>query len=72
MDINKLSPREREAVELLARGVAPQSEIARQMGVSPKTVRMQLASARAKLDCRDSVQLALRYVAEHGRPGDGG
>jgi DNA-binding CsgD family transcriptional regulator len=47
MDV-KLSPKERRALELLAQGLRAE-QIAKQMVVSPFTVRVLLENARVKL-----------------------
>jgi DNA-binding NarL/FixJ family response regulator len=55
----QLSRREREVLDQLARG-ASSGEIARRLGLSPKTVRNNVASINNKLAVVDRTQAALR------------
>ncbi|GIH05495.1 DNA-binding response regulator [Rhizocola hellebori] len=55
---DRLTVRERDIVTLLANGES-NARIARQLGVSEKTVRNQLSSVFAKLEVADRVQAAL-------------
>jgi len=51
-----LSPREREVVELVARGNSGQ-EIADELGLSPETIRTHVDNAKVKFDARNRAQL---------------
>jgi PAS domain S-box-containing protein len=51
-----LSPREREVVELVARGRSGQ-EIADELGLSPETVRTHVDNAKEKFEARNRAQL---------------
>lgn len=51
-----LSPREREVVELVARGQSG-LEIADELGLSPETVRTHVDNAKTKFDARNRAQL---------------
>jgi DNA-binding CsgD family transcriptional regulator len=53
-----LTRAETEAVRLAARGMADK-EIAAALGLSPVTVRNQLAAARRKAGCHNRTQLTL-------------
>ena len=59
-----LTEREYELVTLLARSMTPR-EIARQWGVSEKTVRNHLSNTCHKLGCQDKVQVVL-YALRQG------
>ena len=56
-----LSPREREIVAHLAQGLSSK-EIARQLGLSPRTVEMHRARLLRKLGVRSTAQLLARLV----------
>jgi two-component system response regulator DegU len=58
-DKNKLTSRESEVLQLLARGRAPK-EIARILFVSEKTVRNHVTNIYAKLECHDRTQAVLK------------
>ncbi|MCU0506564.1 MAG: response regulator transcription factor [Chloroflexi bacterium] len=60
----RLTSRELEIVRLLARG-RRSTEIARDLGISVKTVSTHRANALAKLGLENNVELAL-YAREHG------
>jgi len=62
---NRLSPREREVLRLLARGY-PLQEIARQFQRSAKTISVQKCSAMSKLGLRNEIELAM-YLVKHRR-----
>ena len=56
--LDQLSPREREVAEEVARG-GTNKEVARQLGITERTVKAHLAAAFGKLGVRDRLQLAL-------------
>jgi DNA-binding NarL/FixJ family response regulator len=55
----ELTPREREVLELLARG-EQNASIARQLNISPKTVRNHLSNVFLKLQVADRAQAMIR------------
>ena len=59
---DKLSPREREVMELLADGLSTE-EVAKQLFVSPTTVRVHISTALRKLRVTDRAS-ALRLLGE--------
>jgi DNA-binding CsgD family transcriptional regulator len=66
----KLTPREREILRLVA-GHLQSKEIARALGLSPKTVEMHVLSARRRLSGLSRRDAALAFVAwEGGDPGN--
>jgi DNA-binding NarL/FixJ family response regulator len=60
---DRLTPREREVLDLLARGVA-NKRIARELGISEKTVKTHVGHVLAKLGVSDRTQAALQAVRE--------
>jgi len=65
----KLTPREREILRLIAAHLQSK-EIARALGLSPKTVEMHVLSARRRLSGMSRRDAALAFVAwEGGDPG---
>jgi DNA-binding CsgD family transcriptional regulator len=67
----KLTPREREILRLIAAHLQSK-EIARALGLSPKTVEMHVLSARRRLSGMSRRDAALAFVAwEGGDPGNG-
>jgi DNA-binding NarL/FixJ family response regulator len=62
--LSMLSPRERELLRVLARGVSLKDSAAI-LGISYKTADKQKASLMAKLDIHDRVELA-RYAIREG------
>jgi DNA-binding NarL/FixJ family response regulator len=54
-----LTPREREVLDLLAEG-APNSEIARQLGMTDKTVRNHVSAILMKLQVTDRTAAAIK------------
>lgn len=66
----KLTPREREILRLIAAHLQSK-EIARALGLSPKTVEMHVLSARRRLSGMSRRDAALAFVAwEGGDPGN--
>jgi DNA-binding CsgD family transcriptional regulator len=66
----KLTPREREILRLVAAHLQSK-EIARALGLSPKTVEMHVLSARRRLSGMSRRDAALAFVAwEGGDPGN--
>jgi DNA-binding CsgD family transcriptional regulator len=61
----KLTPREREILRLIA-GHLQSKEIARELGLSPKTVEMHVLSARRRLSGMSRRDAALAFVAWEG------
>jgi len=59
-----LTPREREVLALLARG-RPNKVIARDLGVSERTVKTHVSNILAKLNLTDRTQAAV-YAVRHG------
>jgi two-component system, NarL family, response regulator LiaR len=57
----RLTPREREVLELIARGMA-NKRIARELGLSEKTVKAHVGHVLAKLGVTDRTQAALHAV----------
>jgi NarL family two-component system response regulator LiaR len=58
-----LTPREREVLALIARGLA-NKRIARELGISPSTVKIHVSSVLHKLGVTDRTQAALQAVRE--------
>lgn len=59
-----LSPREYEAVRLASDGLT-NAAIAETLGLSPSTIKAQLASAMFKLGVRDRISLAVLFARQH-------
>jgi DNA-binding NarL/FixJ family response regulator len=65
--MGKLTPRERQVVALLAKG-RKQTEIARELSVSARTVEAHCRSARYKTGTTSAIELAIRAaIEEHDR-----
>jgi len=62
-DIVHLTPREREILELLAKGVSNQ-EIAKRLGIAEKTVRNRLSLIFSKLHVNNRTQAAIKAREE--------
>lgn len=62
---DKLTPREREILRLIAAHLQSK-EIARELGLSPKTVEMHVLSARRRLSGMSRRDAALAFVAWDG------
>lgn len=58
-----LTPREKEVVGLIVDGLS-NTEIAAVLFVSVETVRSHRISIRAKMDCRNGVEIAVRWLRE--------
>jgi len=65
----RLTPREREVLALLGRGLS-NKRIARELGVAEKTVKTHVGHVLAKLGVADRTQAAL-YAVRAGLPGPG-
>lgn len=63
-DTNKLSPREREIIVMLARGTS-NKEIARELDLAESTVKIHVQGILRKLNLASRVQAAV-YAVEHG------
>jgi two-component system nitrate/nitrite response regulator NarL len=61
--MSKLTPRQAQIVTRLASGES-QKAIARQLGISYSTIRNHLRQARARADCRTSLELAIKAERE--------
>jgi DNA-binding CsgD family transcriptional regulator len=65
--MGKLTPRERQVVALLAQG-RRQTEIARILVCSPRTVEAHTRSARYKTGASSAIELAIKVaIEEHDR-----
>lgn len=64
LDTNKLSPREREIIVMLARG-ASNKKIARELDLAESTVKIHVQGILRKLNLASRVQAAV-YAVEHG------
>jgi two-component system, NarL family, response regulator LiaR len=64
-----LTPREREVLALVARGLA-NKRIARELGVSERTVKTHVSNILGKLGFTDRTQAAV-YAVRHGLAGQG-
>jgi len=64
--LEKITPRERQIVELLSGG-ASNKEIAKRLSVTERTVKAHLTAIFRKLGLSGRLQLAL-FALEHGRP----
>ena len=64
MDTNKLSPRERDVIVMLAQG-ASNKEIARNLNLAESTVKIHVQGILRKLNLTSRVQAAV-YAVENG------
>jgi DNA-binding CsgD family transcriptional regulator len=64
MPVARLSPRERQVLELLAHGLSA-TAVATELGLSPETVRTHVRNAMRKLDANTRVQ-AVALAVESG------
>jgi DNA-binding NarL/FixJ family response regulator len=67
VEVEGLSPREREILELLAQGF-PNKEIAQRLGVSDGTVRWHLRHVYDKLHVRSRTEAALKFRSAKTEP----
>lgn len=63
MSNKELSPREKEVAELLTKGKSYQV-IAKQLGISPATVRQHVHKILEKTGCATRVELAIKFWGE--------
>ena len=70
MEHNGLSPREREIVAAVARGLSNR-DIAAETGIAPQTVKNHLAAIFQKLHVQNRVQLALHVLKDKGADSTG-
>lgn len=63
----KLTPAEREVVDLLARGLS-YKEIAHKLGKRPGTVSTQVHSARSRIGARTAIELVVLAVKDDAEP----
>jgi DNA-binding NarL/FixJ family response regulator len=70
LDVETLTPREREVLSLLAQGLTNR-ELASRLFVSEKTVKTHVSSILAKLHLADRTQAAL-FAVRHGLAGGAG
>ena len=68
IDLNKISPREMEVLQLIARGLGNR-EIADQLFISERTVKTHVTHLLEKLQLRDRTQLAI-YALENKLTGN--
>lgn len=61
--MSRLTRREQEVVRLLAQG-RKQTDIARQLCVSPRTIEAHVRNARAKTNSTSAFELAVRAAIE--------
>ena len=64
--VNRLTPRERQVMSLAAEGLSNKA-IARQLGISPKTVEIHRSHVMAKMEVTSSAAL-IRLVVQAGHP----
>lgn len=66
LPLDALTPRERQVLPLVAEGLSSK-EIARQLGISPKTVEIHRTNILRKLDVKSSRELIYRFVSRGWR-----
>lgn len=57
MKISKLTPREKQIISYLVKGLT-NAEIAKEIGISPHTVKAHIASILRKMRIKNRIQLA--------------
>ncbi len=71
MDEIRLTPRQHEVARLIAAGRS-NAEIARELGLSPRTVKMHVGSLRERLGVAHRRQVPLAYLRATGKSPFGG
>jgi DNA-binding NarL/FixJ family response regulator len=66
-EIECLSPREKEVLELLARGLFYR-EISKNLNIGVETVRSHVKKIRSKMHVRNRIEAVVRYKANQAQP----